>query len=90
MIQNLRKTFVTFQSITLAWDELSCLDRNGVLTGYRIEYGTTTSEVVAGTTFTATGLASDTNYTFQVAGLNSDGRGILTTIIPRTLPSGNR
>ena len=66
------------------WDRLSCVDRNGEITGYRIQYGTTTpldqTEMITGTsasnrTFTASGLVPLTTYMFRIAAVNSDGVG---------------
>ena len=92
MVQSLRSTGATFSSITLTWDVLSCVDHNGALTGYRIQYGTTTfnnMEIVTGTSFTATGLNSDTTYMFRVAAVNGNGSGPhSTTVNERTLPPG--
>ena len=77
MVQNVSTTGATF-NITVTWDELSCVDRNGLLTGYRINYGTTTfnnvQTVISGTSFTVTGLISLTTYMFRVAAVS----GILT------------
>ena len=69
----------TSTSITVMWDRLSCVDRNGEITGYRILYGTTT-EIITGTsasdrTFTASGLVPVTTYMFRIAAVNSDGVG---------------
>ena len=80
---NIRSTATTI-SITLMWDRLSCVDRNGEITGYRILYGTTTpldqTEMITGTsssdrTFTASGLVPLTTYMFRIAAVNSDGVG---------------
>ena len=74
----------TSTSITVMWDRLSCVDRNGEITGYRILYGTTTpldqTEMITGTaasdrTFTASGLVPLTTYMFRIAAVNSDGVG---------------
>ncbi len=92
MVQNLTTTNATSSSITLEWNELSCVDRNGELTGYRIEYGNTTFDMAATqTSFTATGLIPFTNYTFRVAALNKPIPGTVnSTISTRTLlPSGS-
>ena len=35
-----REGTVTARSITIEWDELACLDRNGVITGYIVEANT--------------------------------------------------
>ena len=81
--RNIRST-ITAISITLMWDRLSCVDRNGEITGYRILYGTTTpldqTEMITGTsssdrTFTASGLVPLTTYMFRIAAVNSDGVG---------------
>lgn len=69
---NLRTTGVTSSSISLAWNASS--DNVGV-TGYRILRGTTTVATVSGTTlsYTVTGLASGTSYTFTVQSLDAAG-----------------
>ena len=78
-VENLRSTVVTSSSITVTWDELSCVDRNGELTGYRIDYGIGTFDnsqtVTSGTSFPASGLRPLTTYRFRVAAVNSNGRG---------------
>ena len=93
MVQNLTNTSVTFTNITLTWDELSCVNRNGALTGYRIEYGTTTfnnMETVTGTSFIATSLCPHTAYMFRVAAVNGNGIGSYSTTVNRMiLSSGN-
>ncbi len=79
---------LTFYSITVRWDELSCVDHNGELTEYRIEYGITPSdnmETVTGTSFTATGLLPLTTYMFRVAAMNGNGTGPYITVTGRTL-----
>lgn len=44
-VQNLRFDGVTSSSIRVVWDAVSCLERNGVISGHRIQYGIiTTSE----------------------------------------------
>ena len=95
MIDNVRTIGATFSSVTLTWDKLDCVDRNGELTTYRIEYDTTTSNITGNdtntttTTFTVTGLNPNTTYMFRVAGVNSNGTGIQsTTVYESTLPSG--
>ena len=64
------------------------MDHNGVLTGYLVEYGTTTfdnMEAVAGalltTTFTITGLLPLTTYIFRVAAVNTNGTGTYSSIV---------
>ena len=84
---------VTFSNFIVTWDELSCVDRNGELTGYRIEYGTTTidkMETVTGTSFTATELTPFTTYMFRVAAVYGIGTGPYSTTvnIMTLIPSG--
>ena len=84
MVQNLRNTSVTLSSITVTWDELSCVERNGAPTGYRIQYGITNFdniETVTGTSFTATRLIPLTIYMFRVAAVNSNGMGPYSTTL---------
>ena len=94
IVQNVRSTFATFSSITLTWDELNCVDRNGPLTEYKIEFGTTNFEnmkTVTGTSFTASGLTGNTSYMFKVAAMNSNGPGMYNTIVnSMTLPPGKK
>ena len=74
MVQNLLSTSISSNSITLSWDELSCVDHNGEITGYRIEYGVATfdtMEAVTGSSFTANGLRPFSNYTFRVAAIGN-------------------
>ena len=76
MVQNIFSISSTFSSITVTWDELSCVERNGVITGYRIEYGNTTfhrTNLVVGesnTTLTVTGLHPLSTYMLRVAAFN--------------------
>ncbi len=68
-------------NITLTWTEIDCLDRNGVITSYMIQYreGTNTDMTIttpsSATTHVITGLKPFTQYTFTVAGVNSVGSG---------------
>ena len=81
--ENLHSTLSTATTITLTWDEINCVDRNGVVTGYMVQYGITTFNTllnVTGTsasdrTFTASGLVPLTTYMFRIAAVNSDGVG---------------
>ncbi len=68
-------------NITLTWTEIDCLDRNGVITSYIIQYGEGTNRDItittpsSATTHLITGLKPFTQYTFTVAGVNSVGAG---------------
>ena len=80
---------VTSSSITIQWGRVSCIDRNSEITGYTVRYGqtgstTTVMESVSVTSdsdrmFTASGLISHTNYTFEVAAVNSEYMGNFST-----------
>ena len=66
---------VNLTSITLQWTELPCSDRNGQITGYTVEYSSTSppphtnTVTVSGpsnTRLVVSGLLPRTNYTFSV------------------------
>ena len=65
---------VNLTSITVQWTELPCSDRNGEITGYTVEYSSTTPShtntvTVSGsinTVLVVGGLLPRTNYTFSV------------------------
>ena len=70
----------------MSWDAIDCIERNGVITGYEVEFqrvggAAITDGEVVGQTFTASGLQPFTNYTYQVAGVNSEGRGPFSDLI---------
>ena len=75
----------TSRSISVSWDAIDCIERNGEITGYTVEFqrldaSAVTSVTVVNQTFTASGLTPHTNYIFRVAGFNSNGRGPFTAI----------
>ena len=66
---------VNLTSITVQWTELPCSDRNGEITGYTVEYSSTTppphrnTVTVSGSSTTRLvvgGLLPRTSYTFSV------------------------
>ena len=71
----------TSRSVTVSWDAIECLERNGEITDYTVLFqqqggARLPGEVnVTERTFTASGLTPHTNYTFRVAGGNSNGTG---------------
>ena len=75
---------VTFSSITVQWVAVDCIDHNGDITGYSVRYGvqgsgsTQTRDVSGGgaTNMVISGLTSSTNYTVEVAAVNSVGTGV--------------
>ena len=69
----------------MSWTGIECIERNGLITGYTVEFqeegGARIPGEVVGPTFTATSLTPHTNYTFRVAGLNSNETGQFSEII---------
>ena len=72
---------VTSSSITVQWGPVDCVDRNGDITGYSVQYGevgsgsTQTISLSVATETTIAGLSSSTEYSIQVAAVNSAGTG---------------
>ena len=56
---------------------MDCIDRNSEISGYTVRNGpvdgTAVNVSVSGTNYTAVGLTPSTNYSFEVAAVNSDG-----------------
>ena len=71
---------VSSRSITVNWTKIPCLQHNGMITRYEVEFGLS-GEVVAGRSFTANGLTPFINYTFRVRGVNSEGPGPYSKLI---------
>ena len=82
---SVRRGTVTASSITVHWEEVPCLHRNGQITGYRVQAvrnGMTEKSInVASNTRQATisRLSPSTLYTVQVAAVNSAGTGPYST-----------
>jgi len=79
-------------SVTIAWDDVNCIERNSNITGYVVHFSPpsmsgTDSVMVAGTgdaggMVTIHGLDLSTQYSIQVAAVNSDGDvGVLSTAL---------
>ena len=66
----------------VTWDTIDCIERNGVITSYSVEFqeegGAGIPGEVMGQSFTASGLTPNTSYTFRVAGVNANGTGPFT------------
>ena len=81
----------------VTWNTIECIDRNGIITDYVVQFQEQESEadvdggVVNGRTYTVSGLTPATRYTFRVAGVTSGGTGpfsparVVTTMEARTL-----
>ncbi len=79
----------TSRSINVSWDAIECIQRNGDITGYEVEFqeqgGDRIPGEVVNQTFTASDLTPHTDYTFRVAGVNRNGTGRFTdTLLIRT------
>ena len=80
---------VTSTSITVQWGTVDCIHRNGDITGYTVRYGvqgngSTQTVNVSGGGSTQTiifGLNPSTNYTIEVAAVNSVGTGVYNNVI---------
>ena len=86
-----REGTVTARSITIEWDELACLDRNGVITSYIVEARTSgtlirTVNVGDGSAREATvsGLTPSTEYTVTLQTVNSADYGPIRSIAIET------
>ncbi len=86
--RNVMPTIITYRSITVTWDTITCIERNGIITSYTVEFGSSGNPTmrtgITALTFTANGLTPFTNYTFQVAGVNSVNTGMYSNIISIT------
>ena len=70
----------TSTNATFYWDPIECIERNGIITGYVVEFqdqqnGASIPGDLENQSFTASGLTPSTHYTFQVAGVNINGLG---------------
>ena len=86
---------VTSSSITVQWEMVPCIHRNGDITGYSVQYtggGSTQTMSVSGDSsggmVTISGLSPATMYTVEVAAETSAGPGVYSGPVP-TLTSGN-
>ena len=84
---SVRESGVTSSSITVQWGAVNCIHHNGDITGYSVRYGvqgsgsTQNMSVSGGDTSQTTipGLNPSTNYSIQVAAVNSAGIGEYST-----------
>ena len=73
--------YMTSRSVSITWDTIECIERNGVITNYTVVFQEQDGDIIPGEvnemdrTFTASGLTPHTNYTFRVAGVNINGTG---------------
>ena len=76
---------VTSSNITVQWEFVPCIHRNGDITGYSVQYtggGSTQTMSVSGgdvAEATITGLTASTSYSVRVAAVNDAGTGPLSS-----------
>ena len=77
---------MTARSINVSLNEIECIERNGIITYYIVEFSSLGGSVIPGVLmmnerrFTASGLTPFTNYTFRVAGVNNNGTGPFSNV----------
>ena len=75
---------VSSRSITVNWNEIFCIQRNGRIFRYEVEFRPSGEGTISGRSFTANGLIPFTNYTFRVRGVNNAGPGPYSNLITIT------
>ena len=86
---NVSVSAVTSSSITVQWGAVDCIHRNGDITGYSVRYGVQGSgstemkdDIGGGAIQTIiSGLMPSTNYSIEVAAVNSAGTGVYSPVI---------
>ena len=79
-------------AITVQWEAVPCIDRNGDITGYSVRYGSETVSVSgdsSGGMYVISGLMPSTTYSIQVAAETSAGTGTYSAAINQ-LTDGKR
>ena len=72
---------VSSRSVTVNWNEIPCIQRNGRIITYDTAFGPSGGGTISGRSFTANRLMPFTNYTFRVRGVNSAGPGPYSDLI---------
>ena len=83
-------------SISIHWNEVDCVERNGVITGYSVRYGLFLAPQEKNITmdenreFSIDRLLIRTKYSFEVAAINGDGVGAYSSVVNVTtaVPTG--
>ena len=93
--QNLTAKSVSTDTVELTWRREKCLDRNGVITGYVIQYTREywnitvhDKRVQVITSHAISSLSPNTTYQFQVATENTNGTGPFSDVVVTTLTEG--
>ena len=71
-------------AITVQWEAVPCIDQNGYITGYSVQYGSETMSVsgdFSGGMYVISGLMPSTTYSIQVAAETSAGTGTYSAAI---------
>ena len=80
--RNIHTPSTTSRSVSVSWTKIDCIERNGPITSYTVEFQEALiTSVVVNRTFIASGLTPYTNYTFRVAGVNNNDTGPFTDVI---------
>ena len=90
--QNLTVINSTSTSVTISWNSVQCVHRNGLVTHYTITYSLMDStdqmtdrvnitDSDNGGSYTASGLQPSTNYVFRIAAVNDAGVGVFATVL---------
>ena len=98
--RDLVSTTVLSTSITVGWNTVACIERNGVIENYIVRFGPESgmqneSTVQSGRigvvgTYNASGLTPFTRYSFEVAAVNSAGTGPFTATLTVDTPEYGR
>ena len=91
---SVRVSVVNSTTISVQWGPVHCIHQNGEITWFSLRYGeagnrdTETLFVSGGsvTQSTISSLLPSTNYSVQVAGVNSDGTGVYSTHVHFLMP----
>ena len=99
LVQSLRVSSLNVTNITIKWDRVNCMQRNGPTDSYRVSVnspGTSMITPVLGTgeedrMFTVAGLPPRTSYTFEIQAVNTVlfvSGGAATLTVNTSAPQG--
>ena len=74
-------TSSTRNTITVLWEEVACIDRNGNITGYSVHVTGENDMIVTLREASISGLSPSTVYNVSVAAINSMGTGPYSDVI---------
>ena len=79
---------ITSRNITVTWDTIECIERNGIILRYIVDTDIPSGST-SGRTYSAGGLIPNTQFTFRVAGVNDADTGPFTrTLVITTSEEG--